>query len=184
MTGKVSALDKLKGLGLKAKEYIQENPEQVEQFKEQAIGALKQTVDKETEKEAAKIGESEEDGKEPSKLDKYKAQALGVLKPQLDKLAAEQEAAAEESAEAEEDEADKDEDEADEDEGSAPATGTAESRSSANITATTATNSSSSEKIQDLVTGLLCMLDDANLSSEEQKKAVNAFNAAFALRNV
>ena len=52
---KASAIDKLMSVGLKLKDqatdYIKEHPDQVESMKEQAIGTLKQTVDKEVEKE-------------------------------------------------------------------------------------------------------------------------------------
>jgi len=184
MTSKVSAMNKFKSMGMKwkdqATDYIKDNPEQVESMKEQAIGALKETVDKEAKKEEAKIGQEEDDGTKPSKFNKYKADAINALKPQLDKMTAQQEAAAAAAAAA----AEEDEDEnTDVEETTDSTTTTNENRSSTNIKADTHT-SSSDDKVQDLVAGLLSMLDDSNLSKEEQKKTVNVFNAAFALKHI
>jgi len=180
MTSKVSRMDKSKSMWMKMKdqatEYIKDNPDQVESMKEQVIGALKETVDKEAKKEESKIGQEEDDGTKPSKFNKYKADAINALKPQLDKIAAEKEAAAA-AAEEYEDENN------DVEETTDSITTANENRASTNTTADTHT-SSSDDKVQDLVAEFLSMLDDSNLSKKEQKKAVNVFNAAFALKHI
>merc|ERR1711957_943076 len=117
-SGRVSTLDKLKSNIMKMKdqatEYIKENPDQVESMKDQAIGALRQTVDKEAEKDDTDT----DNGTKPSKFNKAKADAINLLKPQLDKLAAEKEeaeAAAAAAAKEEEGEEEGEGDEADND---------------------------------------------------------------------
>merc|ERR1712166_203420 len=121
-SSRVSTMDKLKSNIMKMKdqatEYIKENPDQVESMKDQAIGALKQTVDKEAEKDDTDT----DNGTKPSKFNKAKADAINLLKPQLDKLAAEKEeaeaaaaaAAKEEEGEQEGDEVDNDSDDVEE----------------------------------------------------------------------
>ena len=177
---KVSAIDKLMSVGMKLKDqatdYIKEHPDQVESMKEQAIGTLKQTVDKEVEKEEAKMNQHDDaDGTKPSTFDKYKAEAINALKPQLDKMA---DASKNENEEAtttssspppEED---------------ASATPSVEDRSSVTNIAP-GTSAAKINNVQELVTALLNTMDDAsNLSADDQKKAMNAFNAAFALKNI
>ena len=69
-------------LAAQAKEYVDENPEQVQGFSNQAMGFLKTAVDAEAEGDAPT-----EDGDDPkNKLNKYKHQAAVLLKPQLDGL--------------------------------------------------------------------------------------------------
>eukprot|EP00536_Pseudo-nitzschia_multiseries_P017549 jgi/Psemu1/51387/gm1.51387_g len=63
-----------------ATDFIQKNPDQVENLKQQAVGFLKTAVDKEAEKGAQNTG------KPQSKSDETKAQILGVLKPKLDEV--------------------------------------------------------------------------------------------------
>ena len=189
-SSRVSTMDKLKSNIMKMKdqatEYIKENPDQVESMKDQAIGALKQTVDKEAEKDDTDA----DNGTKPSKFNKAKADAINLLKPQLDKLAAEKEeaeaaaaAAAKEEEEGEEegDEVDNDSDDFEET-NPIETTSTKKSKSSKNVTADTNTSSSNIDNVQDLVTEMLSMMDDANLSKEEQKKAVNAFNVAMSFK--
>ena len=177
---KVSAIDKLMSVGMKLKDqatdYIKEHPDQVESMKEQALGTLKQTVDKEVEKEEAKMNQHDDaDGTKTSTFDKYKAEAINALKPQLDKMA---DASKNENEEAtttssspppEED---------------ASATPSVEDRSSVTNIAP-GTSAAKINDVQELVTALLNTMDGAsNLSADEQKKAVNAFNAAFALKHI
>ncbi|VEU40280.1 unnamed protein product [Pseudo-nitzschia multistriata] len=63
-----------------AEEFIEQNPEQVESLKHQAVGFVKTVVDNEAEKE------KESSGKPQTKADETKAQILGVLKPKLDEF--------------------------------------------------------------------------------------------------
>jgi hypothetical protein len=177
-------MDKLKTNIMKLKdqatEYIKENPDQVESMKDQAIGALKQTVDKEAVKEST----------DDSKFNKAKADAINLLKPQLDKLAAEKEeaeaAAAAAAAAAEEDDDEVDNGNNDFEETNpteTKSTTTKKEKSSKNVrTDTKTTGSNIDNNVQDLVTEMLSMMDDANLSKEEQKKAVNAFNVAMSFK--
>merc|ERR1712166_1616973 len=187
-SSRVSTMDKLKSNIMKMKdqatEYIKENPDQVESMKDQAIGKLKQTVDKEAEKDDTDA----DNGTKPSKFNKAKADAINLLKPQLDKLAAEKEeaeaaaaAAAKEEEEEEGDEVDNDSDDFEET-NPIETTSTKKSKSSKNVTTDTNTSSSNIDNVQDLVTEMLSMMDDANLSKEEQKKAVNAFNVAMSFK--
>ena len=77
-------------LAAQAKEYVDENPEQVQGFSNQAMGFLKTAVDAEAEGDAPT-----EDGDDPkNKLNKYKHQAAVLLKPQLDGLVGDGDAAA------------------------------------------------------------------------------------------
>lgn len=176
-SSRVSTMDKLKTNIMKLKdqatEYIKENPDQVESMKDQAIGALKQTVDKEAVKEST----------DDSKFNKAKADAINLLKPQLDKLAAEKEeaeAAAAAAAEEDDDEVDNDNNDFEE---TNPTETTKKEKSSKNVrTDTKTTGSNIDNNVQDLVTEMLSMMDDANLSKEEQKKAVNAFNVAMSFK--
>ena len=186
-SSRVSTMDKLKSNIMKMKdqatEYIKENPDQVESMKDQAIGALKQTVDKEAEKDDTDA----DNGTKPSKFNKAKADAINLLKPQLDKLAAEKEeaeAAAAAAAAAKEEEGDEVDNDSDDFEETNPieTTSIKKSKSSKNVTTDTNTSSSNIDNVQDLVTEMLSMMDDANLSKEEQKKAVNAFNVAMSFK--
>ena len=185
-SSRVSTMDKLKSNIMKMKdqatEYIKENPDQVESMKDQAIGALKQTVDKEAEKDDTDA----DNGTKPSKFNKAKADAINLLKPQLDKLAAEKEEAEAAAAAAakEEEEGDEVDNDSDDFEETNPTetTSTKKSKSSKNVTTDTNTSSSNIDNVQDLVTEMLSMMDDANLSKEEQKKAVNAFNVAMSFK--
>ena len=185
-SSRVSTMDKLKSNIMKMKdqatEYIKENPDQVESMKDQAIGALKQTVDKEAEKDDTDA----DNGTKPSKFNKAKADAINLLKPQLDKLAAEKEEAeaAAAAAAAKEEEGDEVDNGSDDFEETNPieTTSTKKSKSSKNVTTDTNTSSSKIDNVQDLVTDMLSMMDDANLSKEEQKKAVNAFNVAMSFK--
>ena len=185
-SSKVSTMDKLKSNIMKMKdqatEYIKENPDQVESMKDQAIGALKQTVDKEAEKDDTDA----DNGTKPSKFNKAKADAINLLKPQLDKLAAEKEEAeaAAAAAAAKEEEGDEVDNGSDDFEETNPTetTSTKKSKSSKNVTTDTNTSSSNIDNVQDLVTEMLSMMDGANLSKEEQKKAVNAFNVAMSFK--
>jgi hypothetical protein len=186
-SSRVSTMDKFKLNVMKLKdqatEYIKENPDQVESMKDQAIGALKQTVDKEAEKDSTDA----DDRTKPSKFNKAKADAINLLKPQLDKLAAGKEEAEAEAAaaaaaeEEEEDEVDNDNNDFEET-NPTETTSTKESNSSKNVTTDTETSSSNIDNVRDLVTEMLSMMDDANLSKEEQRKAVNAFNVAMSFK--
>ena len=115
------------------------------------------------------------EGEKPSKYEEMKAKAVDVLKPQIDKLAekqaAEQEAAATAKSDAIEEE-------------SAAESATSElvDKTTADVSNATTTEKSDDNKIQDLVTDLLSTLDRANLSGDELKTALNAFNAAVALK--
>ena len=180
-SSRVSTMDKLKTNIMKLKdqatEYIKENPDQVESMKDQAIGALKQTVDKEAVKEST----------DDSKFNKAKADAINLLKPQLDKLAAEKEeaeAAAAAAAEEDDDEVDNGNNDFEETNPTeTKSTTTKKEKSSKNVRTDTKTTSSNIDNnVQDLVTEMLSMMDDANLSKEEQKKAVNAFNVAMSFK--
>merc|ERR1712072_27777 len=86
--------EKLKAMGLKLKDkaaqYIEKNPEKVEDMKVQALEALKAKIDEEAEKEAAKVKLLEEAGEgetNSTKVEKLKKKTIGVPKPQVDKLA-------------------------------------------------------------------------------------------------
>jgi len=69
-------------LAKEASNFIEKNPEQLEQFKNTAAGFLKNVVDKEEEKEAQKI----ESGQKLTKAEQMKAQALDMLGDQLDNM--------------------------------------------------------------------------------------------------
>merc|ERR1712072_522397 len=87
--------EKLKAMGLKLKDkaaqYIEKNPEKVEDMKVQALEALKAKIDEEAEKEAAKVKQLEaaagEGETKSTKFEKLKSKTIGALKPQIDKLA-------------------------------------------------------------------------------------------------
>jgi len=69
-------------LAAQAKEYVDENPDKVQGFSNQAMGFLKTAVDAEAEDD-----DDEDDDDDPkSKLNHYKHQAAVLLKPKLDGL--------------------------------------------------------------------------------------------------
>ena len=69
-------------LAAQAKEYVDENPDQVKGFSQQAMGFLKTAVDAEAEEEAP----IEDDDDPKSKLNHYKHQAAVLLQPHLNGL--------------------------------------------------------------------------------------------------
>jgi len=68
-------------LAAQAKEYVDENPDKVQGFSNQAMGFLKTAVDAEAEDD-----DDEDDDDPKSKLNHYKHQAAVLLKPKLDGL--------------------------------------------------------------------------------------------------
>merc|ERR1712224_298168 len=181
--------EKLKAMGLKLKaqaaQYIEKNPDKVEDMKVQALEALKAKIDEEAAKEAAKIKLLEEAGEgetNSTKVEKLKKKTIGVLKPQVDKLAEKEKQKQAAGQKAEESAATSDDD----DEASAESV-TPESNdrtADAAAAATATTTKDGKEKIQDVIAELLSVLDRADLSNADQKKALNGLSAAVALKQI
>jgi len=203
--GKATAMNKLfKNMGIFFKEkttaYIESNPDKIEEMKKHALDALQKQIDDEAEKEHTAKLALEADGKKGTKVDKLKEKTLGFIKPQVDKLAEKQTAtveankaakaagkgATEESVEITASATGisksltKTITEGEKDEGGTAASAAAAVTDDEEGTSTT----KKIDNVQELVTGLLNMLDGSNLSDDQKKKAVNGFNAAFALKQI
>merc|ERR1712224_104464 len=122
-------------------------------------------------------------GTNSTKVEKLKKKTIGVLKPQVDKLAEKEKQKQAAGQKAEESAATNDDGD---DEASAESvTPESNDRTADAAAATTATTTKDGkEKIQDVIAELLSVLDRADLSNADQKKALNGLSAAVALKQI